>query len=248
MAVASGAMYNTRTVVPSFMSSNIYYGYVPTYKKECQLNPVLEHEEVSKMPVYNSCTYGTAMETDDDGCDYSMASCYLNNDSVILEASAQNRLRVNDQQRQCQQQASHDDADTLRRRNRKRSNGDHSPVCELKKFREGSGNNHVHQGTRSTKDYGLAKVSYEPELLLVNTTNDKDLEQASITNKSCCLAAGNHNLLSNTNNKYLVSSSGFKSFENNDEYETILFETHGCSIYHLHRLQMLDSDCTETEF
>lgn len=137
MAVASGAMYNARAVVPSFMSSNTYYGYVPTFRKENQLNPVLEHEEVSGTPVHNRCTYDTAMEIDEDGCDYSMASRYLNNDSVVLEASAHSRLKASDQQQQCQQQAAHDYADTLRRRNRKRSNSNHCPASDPKKFREG---------------------------------------------------------------------------------------------------------------
>lgn len=82
------------------------------------------------------CSYDTAMETDDDGCVYSVASSYLNNNSMILEASAQNWLEANKQQ-QCQQQGVHNDADTLRRRNRKRCNSDLSPSSELKKFREG---------------------------------------------------------------------------------------------------------------
>ncbi|XP_076375851.1 uncharacterized protein LOC143259011 isoform X1 [Megalopta genalis] len=246
MAVTSGAMYNTRAVVPSFMSSNSYYGYVPTFKKENQLNPVLEHEEVSGTPVHSHRTFDTAMEIDEDGYDYSVASCYLNNDSVILEASAQCRLKASDQQQQREGQAAHNYADTLRRRNRKRSNSDHYPADDPKKFREGSGNHHIHRGTRNTKDCGLAKVSYESELLRVTTSVDKRMEQVAVRNKSCCLAAGNHNLLSNT--EHLLSSNKFKSCENNAEYETVLFETHGCSIYHFQRLQMLDNDCTETEF
>ncbi|XP_076276308.1 uncharacterized protein LOC143207105 [Lasioglossum baleicum] len=247
MAVASSAMYNTRAVVPSFMSSNTYYGYVPNFKKENQLNPVLEHEEVSETPVHSPCTYDTAMEIDEDGYDYSMASRYLNNDSVILEASAQNRLKASDQQQQRQEQAAHSYTDTLRRRNRKRSNGDRYPVDDPKKFREGGGNHHAHHGTRNSKDYGLAKVSYESELLHITTTDNKTIEQhVAVRNKGCCLTAGNHNLLSNT--EHLLSSNTLKSLENNAEYETALFETHGCSIYHFQRLQTLDNDCTETEF
>lgn len=137
MAVTSGAMYNARTVVPSFIPSNAYYGYVPPFRKENQLNVVLEHAEVAETSVFDRCSYNAAMETDDDGGDYSMASRYLNNASVILAASAQNRLKVNDQQQHCRQQAAHTDADTLRRRNRKRCNSDLRPTVELKKFREG---------------------------------------------------------------------------------------------------------------
>lgn len=136
MAVASGAMYNARTAVQPFMSSNTYYGYVPPYRNESQLNAVIEHTNISESPVFDPCSYDTAMETDDDGCVYSVASSYLNNNSMILEASAQNWLEANKQQ-QCQQQGVHNDADTLRRRNRKRCNSDLSPSSELKKFREG---------------------------------------------------------------------------------------------------------------
>ncbi|XP_031834642.1 uncharacterized protein LOC116427919 isoform X2 [Nomia melanderi] len=191
MAVASGAMYNARAVVPSFMSSNTYYGYVPTFRKENQLNPVLEHEEVSGTPVHNRCTYDTAMEIDEDGCDYSMASRYLNNDSVVVEASAHSRLKASDQQQQqCQQQAAHDYADTLRRRNRKRSNGDHCPASDPKKFREGGGNDHTHHGRRNTQDYGLAEVSNKSKLLHINAVTDENMEEVIVKNKGCCLAAG----------------------------------------------------------
>ncbi|XP_053999809.1 uncharacterized protein LOC128887669 [Hylaeus anthracinus] len=136
MAVTSGAMYNPRNVVPSFMSSNTYYGYVPPYRKENQLNGALEHAEVTETSMFDRCSYDTAMETDDDGCDYSVASRYLNNASVILAAPTQSRLKTNDQQQHREQQTAHGDADTLQRRNRKRCNGDLSPTAELKKFRE----------------------------------------------------------------------------------------------------------------
>ncbi|XP_076619592.1 uncharacterized protein LOC143340989 isoform X2 [Colletes latitarsis] len=165
-----------------------------------------------------------------------------------IAASAQSRLKTNDQQQHRQQQAAHGDADTLRRRNRKRCNDDLSPTTELKKFREGGGNHHTHYGTGNTKNNGLAKVSYESELLHLNTNGDESWEQSTIINKGCCWAAGNDNLLNNSDCKHLLSSNEFKSIENNVEYEKILFETHGCSIYHLHRLQLLDNDCTETEF
>ncbi|XP_076676141.1 uncharacterized protein LOC143373111 isoform X2 [Andrena cerasifolii] len=139
MAVASDAMYNQRTVVQSFMSSNTYYGYVPPYRNESQFNAVLEHADINESSVFDRCSFETAMETgDDDGCDYSVASSYLNNNSVILEASARNLLKANHGHQQCQQQPAHNNADTLRRRNRKRCNGDLSPTSELKKFRQGS--------------------------------------------------------------------------------------------------------------
>ncbi|XP_034171732.2 uncharacterized protein LOC117600418 [Osmia lignaria lignaria] len=247
MAVASNAMYNAKTVVPSFLSSNMYYGYVPLYRKENQLNVTFENTDITKSPVLDRCSYDTAMETDDDGYDYSMASRYVNNDSVIPEASAQNRLKDNEKQQQRQQQTNHG-VDMLRRRNRKRCNSDLNPTSELKKFRAGSGNNnHIHCGTRSIKDYGSTMMFDDSRALHVNTINNNNLEQSMIVN-NCCWAAGSHNLLNNSDYKHLLSNNGHKSVENNVEYEKILFETHGCSVYQFHRLQLTDNDCTETEF
>ncbi|KOC64950.1 hypothetical protein WH47_04539 [Habropoda laboriosa] len=246
MAVTSDAMYNAGTIVPSFMSTNIYYGYVPHCKRENQRNAACEHAEISKPLLFDCCSYDTAMETDDDGCGYSTVSGRLNNDYVMLEASVQKRLKTNDKLQQCQQQTAYN-ADTLRHRNRKRCNSDLSPTSQLKKFREGSGKDHVHYGTGSTKDYGLATVSCESEALHVNTANNI-LQESMITNESCCWTAGNHNLLYNSECKQLLSSNEHKSIENSVEYEKILFETHGCSIYQFHRLQLVDNDCNETEF
>ncbi|XP_076236206.1 uncharacterized protein LOC143180394 [Calliopsis andreniformis] len=246
MAVASGALYNARTAVQSFMSSNTYYGYVPPYRNESQFSTVLEHANVES-PVFDPCSYDTAMETDDDGCDYSIASSYLNNNSVILEASGQNRLGTNEKQQQCPQLAVHSEADTLRRRNRKRCNGDLSPTSDQKKFREGGGNKHAHHDRGNAEDHGLATVSYESDLLHIKMFKDTTLKETSIVNGGCFWAAGNHNQLNNSDYKCLSSSTGCKSIENSTEYEKILFETHGCSIYHLHRLQAYDGN-TETEF
>ncbi|CAK9825984.1 hypothetical protein ANTRET_LOCUS3904 [Anthophora retusa] len=246
MAVTSDAMYNTGTIVPSFMSTNLYYGYVPHCKKENQRNPVYEHAEISKPLVFNCCSYDTAMETDDDGFSYSTISNRLNNDSVKPEASVQKRLKTHEKLQQCQQQTAYD-ADTLRHRNRKRCNSDLSPASQLKRFREGGGKDHVHYGTGSTKDYGSATVTYESEALCVKATND-NLQESMITNESCCWTAGNHNLLYNSECKQLLSNNEHKSIENSVEYEKILFETHGCSIYQFHRLQLVDNGCNETEF
>ena len=87
----------------------------------------------------------------------------------------------------------------------------------------------------------------ESELLHVNT-DDKSLRETWIINGGCCWAAGNLNQLNNSDYKRLSSSCGSKSMEDDAEYEKILFETHGCSLYHLHRLHALDNDCIETEF
>ncbi|XP_076676142.1 uncharacterized protein LOC143373111 isoform X3 [Andrena cerasifolii] len=163
------------------------------------------------------------------------------------EASARNLLKANHGHQQCQQQPAHNNADTLRRRNRKRCNGDLSPTSELKKFRQGGGVSYAHCGATSTKDHGLAAMFEESELLRVNA-DDTSLREAWIINGGCCWAAGNHNQLNNSDYKRLSPSCGLKSTEDDAEYEKILFETHGCSVYHLHRLRAFDNDCIETEF
>ncbi|KAK1131240.1 hypothetical protein K0M31_017529 [Melipona bicolor] len=133
MAVTSNTTYNAATIAPSFTSSNVYYSRVPRCKKENQHKVMLEHIEIAKPSMFNCCSYDTMMETDEDECDYSMTSDYLNNDSVIVEAAVQNRLKAHEKL-QVEQRAVHD-ADVPQRRNRKRHNSDLNSTCQLKKFR-----------------------------------------------------------------------------------------------------------------
>lgn len=142
MAVASDALYNSR--MASYVSSSAYYGYVPLCTRENMLNRVNECNSNDSVPstANNHYVYGSAMETDDDdGYDYSAASCRLNNHYVIPEASLRGRYEINDREQQnclpsAQQQQAVQGADTTRRRNRKRSNSDSGPARELKKLRE----------------------------------------------------------------------------------------------------------------
>lgn len=86
-------------------------------------------------------------------------------------------------------------------------------------------------------------MSYESEALNIN----KNTEESMITNENCCWIAGNHNILNNSNCQELFNSEN-KAIENTIEYEKILFETHGCSIYQFHRSQLVGNDGTEAEF
>ncbi|CAD1479808.1 unnamed protein product [Heterotrigona itama] len=241
MAVTSNAMYNAGTVAPSFMSSNVYYSCVPHCKKENQHKVIFEHIEIVKPPTFNYCSCDTMMETDEDGCDYSMASDYLNNDSAIVEAAVQNRLKAHGKL-QVVQRAVHD-VDVPQRRNRKRHSSDLNSTCQLKKFRRGGGKDYVLGDTGSTKDCGSTTMSYESETLNINN----NMEESMITNENCCWIAGNHNILNNSNYQESFNSEN-KAIENTIEYEKILFETHGCSMYQFHRLQLVSNDDTETEF
>lgn len=135
MAVTSDAMYQSRIIAPSFVSSNMYYGCVQHCKKETQHNVMLEHIGISKPSLIDCCSYDTLMETDEDGCDYSMTTDYLNNDSIILKATVQNRLKTSEKL-QSQQQTTYD-ADMLQRRSRKRHNSDFNSTSQLKKLRRG---------------------------------------------------------------------------------------------------------------
>ncbi|XP_048270350.1 uncharacterized protein LOC100642598 isoform X2 [Bombus terrestris] len=108
------------------------------------------------------------------------------------------------------------------------------------------GKDNVNGGTGSTKDYGSSTASYESDVLHVNTV-DNNIEESMITKENCCWTAGNRDILNNSNYIQLFNS-GHKLIENTVEYEKILFETHGCSIYQFHRLQLVDNNCIEAEF
>ena len=86
-------------------------------------------------------------------------------------------------------------------------------------------------------------MCYESEALNI----DKNIEESMITNENCCWTAGNHDILNNSNYQELFNSEN-KAIESTIEYEKILFETHGCSIYQFHRLQLIGNNGTETEF
>ncbi|CAL7936809.1 unnamed protein product [Xylocopa violacea] len=156
----------------------MFFSNAPYFRKENQVCVMYGCYEKKIMkpittPIFNySCD--TAMEIDVDGCDYSIASRYLNNDSVILEQPVQNQLKAGD--KRLQQQAVYD-ADTLRRKNRKRCNSDLSPTTQQKKSRRGGGKDHVHYDVGSTKDCGSTTVFYRSEALNINTMND-DLGQS----------------------------------------------------------------------
>lgn len=156
MAVASDALYNAR--MASYVSSSAYYGYVPLCTRENMFDHINECNSDSSAPSIASNHFGSAMETDDDGYDYSAASCRLNNHYVIPEASLRRWHEVdNRQQYHClspteQQQAVHG-ADTTRRRNRKRSNNDSGSTIELKKCRKEAAAFTMVQGVQRTMDW-----------------------------------------------------------------------------------------------
>ncbi|XP_006622379.1 uncharacterized protein LOC102672083 [Apis dorsata] len=239
MAVTNDAMYQSRIIAPSFVSSNMYYGCVQHCKKETQHNVMLEHIGISKPSLIDCCSYDTLMEIDEDGCDYSMTSDYLNNDSIILKATVQNRLKSD--KLQSQQQTTYD-ADMLQHRSRKRHNSDFNPTSQLKKLRRGGGKDHVHEDTTSAKDYGSTITSCESEAFQVNII-DNNVQQSMIKNKNW--AANSYINLNNSNCEELLFNDSHKSLENIVEYENMLFETHGCSIYQFYRLQLDNNDCTE---
>ncbi|XP_066589747.1 uncharacterized protein [Prorops nasuta] len=77
----------------------------------------------------------------------------------------------------------------------------------------------------SPKDHGLAKVYYESAQLLLNR-DSKTQEQFLKKNKNCCHAAARSSAI----------------------YEKMLFETHGCLMYHHQRQQQMGIDALDTEF
>ncbi|XP_076761127.1 uncharacterized protein LOC143429391 isoform X1 [Xylocopa sonorina] len=227
---------------------NMFFNNTSYYRKENQVCAMYGYYENKIMKPITTSIFNypcdAAMEIDVDGCDYSIASRYLNNDSVILEQPVENQSKAGEKQGQQQAVC---DADTLRRKNRKRCNSDLSPTTQQKKFRRGGGKDHVHYNVGSTKNCGSATASYQSEPLNVNTVDD-DLGRSIITDKSCCWAAGIHDLLNNSDSKQLLSDSEHTLIEKSIEYEKILFETHGCSMYQFHRLQLVGTDYGEAEF
>ncbi|KAI4501991.1 hypothetical protein M0802_002673 [Mischocyttarus mexicanus] len=290
MAVTSDALHSTR--MASYVSSSVYHGYVPIFSKENMLNRKNECNSNISVSSTTSNHNGSAMETD-DGYDYSAASCRLNNDYVIPEASSRRLHEVaNKQQSYClftteQQQAVHG-ADAMRSRNRKRFYNDSCSTIEIKRFCPGkyqisfclwatvftsdyrylqltptiefilkpvasclllySGGSCINYGTGSAKDYGLTTMHSESTSLRLNSINDKTLDHSLVITESCCGAAGNHSLIYNPDYRQLSSSNGTESSDSSVELGELLFETHGCSIYHHYRQQQFAKHDIETEF
>ncbi|XP_015187878.1 PREDICTED: uncharacterized protein LOC107072448 [Polistes dominula] len=248
MAVTSDALHNT--MMASFVSSSVYHGYVPLLPKENMLSCKNECNNNISVPSTTSNHNSSAMETD-EGYDYSAASCRLNNDYVIPEASSRRLHEVeNKQQSYClfttdQQQAVYG-ADAVRSRNRKRFYNNSGSAIEIKRFCSGSC---VNNGTGSAKkDYGLTMMHSESTSLNLNSINDKTLDHSSVITESCCGAAGNHSLIYNPDYRQLSSSNGTESSDSSVELGELLFETHGCTMYHHYRQQQLVKHDIETEF
>ncbi|XP_014614051.1 PREDICTED: uncharacterized protein LOC106792269 isoform X2 [Polistes canadensis] len=169
---------------------------------------------------------------------------------VYEEASSRRLHEVNNkQQSYClfttdQQQAVHG-ADAMRSRNRKRFYNNSGSTIEIKRFCPGSC---VCYGTGSAKDYGLTTMHSESTSLCLNSINDKTLDHSSVITESCCGAAGNHSLIYNPDYRQLSSSNGTESSDSSVELGELLFETHGCSIYHHYRQQQFAKHDIETEF
>ncbi|XP_076761128.1 uncharacterized protein LOC143429391 isoform X2 [Xylocopa sonorina] len=115
---------------------NMFFNNTSYYRKENQVCAMYGYYENKIMKPITTSIFNypcdAAMEIDVDGCDYSIASRYLNNDSVILEQPVENQSKAGEKQGQQQAVC---DADTLRRKNRKRCNSDLSPTTQQKKFR-----------------------------------------------------------------------------------------------------------------
>lgn len=88
----------------------------------------------------------------------------------------------------------------------------------------------------------------ESTSLCLNSTNDKTLDHSLVITESCCGAAGNHSLIYNPDYRQLSSSNGTESSDSSVELGELLFETHGCSIYHHYRQQQFAKHDIETEF
>lgn len=84
-------------------------------------------------------------------------------------------------------------------------------------------------------------MSSESEAFQVNIIDN--VQQSKIKNKNG--AAESHISFNNSNCEELLFNNNHKSLENIVEYENMLFETHGCSIYQFYRLQLDNNDCTE---
>ncbi|XP_011147947.1 uncharacterized protein LOC105188276 [Harpegnathos saltator] len=126
------------------------------------------------------------------------------------------------------------------RRNCKRS-WDYEPCdVEPKRFRRETGNGHIHYETENTKTYTMDQMQDPPSSVYLSTTGHNY--------HSYFLPVDKSSSISDSGCKYISSSNNSKSNKSDAEYERMLFETHGCTVYHHQRTQLLDNDHIETEF
>ncbi|XP_014476866.1 PREDICTED: uncharacterized protein LOC106745613 isoform X2 [Dinoponera quadriceps] len=115
--------------------------------------------------------------------------------------------------------------------------------CELydtaavKRLRRETGNGHIHRETENTRTCGMDQMHNLSSSICLNITGHY---------QSYFLPADKSSSTDDPGCKYISSNNNSKSNRNDTEYERMLFETHGCSIYHHQRIQSLDH--IETEF
>lgn len=94
--------------------------------------------------------------------------------------------------------------------------------------------NDVHYGTGLFRRR-MEQMHHESSSLSIDMIDNAQFLDQNID--SCHWAAGNYSL---TNKPDYILSNDYKSNKSNLDYEKMLFETHGCTIYH--HQQQLDND------
>ncbi|XP_046623919.1 uncharacterized protein LOC124306864 [Neodiprion virginianus] len=240
-----------------YVSGNAYYGFVP----QNNVNPEPGNCSSSCWDVnMKDTTSGNchgAMETDDEG----RAADLVNNYCVIPEALRGVNPAVytsddhdhpvsrpgafgQDRQQACQA-----------RYNRKRNNNGELMLADpdqFKRLRKGSGNCCTYHGRTYAKDCGLAEMRCKSARLCINgELKYREQQELMATVNSCFHAAGNHGKLVNHDSKKcnnpLNGNLKLKYCHDDAEYERMLLETHGCSVYHHQRFQS-QSGIEEAEF
>ncbi|XP_032680267.1 uncharacterized protein LOC116848374 isoform X2 [Odontomachus brunneus] len=103
-----------------------------------------------------------------------------------------------------------------------------------------NGNGHIHYETENTKTYEMDQMQDPSSSISLGITGH--------SYQSYFLPVDKSSSISNPSYKYISSSNKFKLNNSDMEYERMLFETHGCTVYHHQRIQLLDNNHMETEF
>ncbi|XP_034952575.1 uncharacterized protein [Chelonus insularis] len=275
MAAASEAPMR---IIPSYVSSNGYYGYVPPInepakhhnnyqdlQQQNQNQPTVSYtnnhsfNDVAACHRHNQQHYDynnslSAMETDEENC---IEGEYCQNSHRVLPVTEKH---LNDDD--CgggvgfMYRVAHSENNYLtnvsQRVNRKRNSYDDPALLgQMKKLRQDGGNKRVCHGTGSRRELGSTAVYNEPtSICLVFNRTSPQKRFPRMVDGRCTQAVGNNCLLIHDKPRENIHEVRENPITNayNVEYETMLMETHGCSVYHHHRHHLLGTGTFEAEF
>ncbi|XP_015116908.1 uncharacterized protein LOC107041060 [Diachasma alloeum] len=266
MSGMSGTKVLCSNIGPSHVSSNGYYGYVPpigefpmcptdsrgenasvcvqNYHKSDDLGLTTIGGVERAVHSYQENYYSTmSMEMETEEHCSGMGMCCQNNHYVIPEMASGGKAVLGGGVEGMSFHGS-------RKRNCEDGGEPGGRELLMKRFKGGGGNSRVDHGPRNPREPRSPQMHNDTSPLYITPHPLTLTCHSMLTNDRCTQAAGKPHNSHFVNNEIIDCErvSDRCTSAHGNEYETMLMETHGCSVYHHQRQLQFDNGTIETEF